>query len=88
MPRNKWQWKHNDPKTIGHNKSNFKKEACINSISLQRTRKVSNKLSNLTHKATRERRTKKTQRQWKEIIYKYHSRNKWHRNEKNNSKHQ
>ena len=59
--RNKWQQKHNDPKPMGHSRSSSKREAYSNSISLQETRKISDKQSNLTPKATRERRTKKTQ---------------------------
>ena len=39
-----------------------KREVYSNSISPQGTRKISNKQSNPTPKATRERRTKKTQR--------------------------
>ena len=61
--RNKWQWKHNDPKPMGHSKSSSKREVSSNSISPQETRKISNKQSNPTPKANRERRTKKTQSQ-------------------------
>ena len=57
MPRNKWQQKHDDPKSMGHSKSSSKREVYSNSISPQETRKVSNKQSNLKPKATRERRT-------------------------------
>ena len=61
--RNKWQWKHNDPKPIGCSKNSSKGEVDSISISPQKTRKISNKQSNPTPKATRERRTKKTQSQ-------------------------
>ena len=59
MPRNKWQWKHDNPTTVGCSKSSFKREFYSNAILPQETRKISNKQSNLTPKATRERRTKK-----------------------------
>ena len=59
-PRNKWQWKHDDPKPMVCSQSSFKREV-YSYISLpQETRKISNKKSNLTHKGTRER-TNKTQ---------------------------
>ena len=61
--RNKWQQKHNDPKPMGCSKSNSKREFYSNSISPQETRKILNKQSNTTPKATRERRTQKTQSQ-------------------------
>ena len=51
------------PKTYGTQQSSSKKEVYSNSSSPQETRKISNKHSNLTPKATRERRTKKTQSQ-------------------------
>ena len=44
-----------------HSKSSSKREVYSNSISPQEARKISNKQSNLTPKATGERRTKKTQ---------------------------
>ena len=59
--RNKWQWKHNDSKPMGHSKSSSKKEVYSNLISPQDTRKISNKQSNLTPKGTRERRANKTE---------------------------
>ena len=43
---------------MGYSKSSSKREVYSNSISPQETRKISNKQSNLTPKATRERRTK------------------------------
>ena len=48
---------------MGHSKSSSKREAYINLISPQETGKISNKQFNPTFKATRERRTKKTQSQ-------------------------
>ena len=55
---------------MGRSKSSSKREVYSNSISLQETRKISDKQSNLTPKATRERRTKKTPKvcRRKEII--------------------
>ena len=44
---------------MGNSKSSSKREVYSNSISPQETRKISDKQSNLTPKATRERRTKK-----------------------------
>ena len=51
-------------------------------------RETSNKQPNLTPKATRKRRTKKIQSQLKERNYKDQCRNKWERNEGDNSKNQ
>ena len=48
---------------MGCSKNSSKREVYSNSISAQETRKISNKQSNPTPKATRERRTKKTQSQ-------------------------
>ena len=59
--RNKWQWKHNYPKTMGCSKSCYKREVYSNTILPQETRKVSNKQPNLKPKAIREMRTKKPQ---------------------------
>ena len=61
--RNKWQWKHDNPKPMGCSKSSSKREVYNNSFSPQETRKISNKQCNPTLKTTRERRTKKTQSQ-------------------------
>ena len=55
--------RHADPKPVGCSKSSSKREVYSNSISPQETRKISNKQSNRTPKATREKRTKKTQSQ-------------------------
>ena len=49
---NKWQWKHKDPKPMGCSKNSSKREVYSNSISAQETRKISNKQSNPTPKAT------------------------------------
>ena len=59
--RRKSQWKHTDPKLMGCNKNSSKMEVYSNKILPQETRKISNKQPNLTSKATRERRTNKTQ---------------------------
>ena len=60
-PRNKWQWKHDDPKPMGCSKSSSKREIYSTTILPQETRNISNKQPNLTPKETRERRTNKTQ---------------------------
>ena len=59
IPGDKWQQKHDNLKPMGCSKSSSKREVYSNSILTQETRKTSNKPSNLTPKATRERRTKK-----------------------------
>ena len=61
IPRDKWQWQHDDPKPMGHSKRSSKREVYSNKILPQKTRKNSNKQSKLTPKGTRERRTNKTQ---------------------------
>ena len=60
IPRNKWQWKHDDPKPMGCSKSTSKREVYNNTILPQEIRKISNRQTNLTCKAARER-TNKTQ---------------------------
>ena len=59
IPRNKWQWKHEDPKPMVCSKSSSKREVYIYTTLPVETRKISNKQPNLTPKAIRERRTKK-----------------------------
>ena len=59
--RHKWKRKHDDPKPMGCDKSGSKREVYINIILPQETRKITNKQPNPTPKATREKRTKKTQ---------------------------
>ena len=73
---------------MGRSKNSSKREVYSNSISPQKPRKISNKLSNPAPKTAREIRTKKTQSQKKERNNKDQSRNKWNGNEKNNSKDQ
>ena len=72
---------------MGHSKSSSKTEVHSNSSLPQETRKISNKQSNLTPKATRER-TKKAQNSYKERNHKDQRRNKWNRNKENNTKDQ
>ena len=86
--RDKWQWKHKHPKPIGSSKSSSKREVYSNTILRQETRNISNKQPKLAPKTIRERRTKKPQSQQKERNYKDQVRNKWKRNEGNNSKNQ
>ena len=64
------------PKTYGVQQSSSKREFYSNTILPQETRNISHKQSNLTLKATRERRTNKTQSQQKERNHKDQSRNK------------
>ena len=59
IPKNKWQWKHDDPKPMGCSKSSSKSEVYSNTILPQETRNTSKKQPKLTPKAIRERRTKK-----------------------------
>ena len=58
IPRNKWQWEHDDPKPMGCSKSSSKRQVYSNTILPQEIRKISNKQPNLTRKAIRESRTK------------------------------
>ena len=62
IPRNKWQWKHNDPKPMGCSKSNSKREVCNNTILPQETRKTLNRQPNSTSKTAGKRRTEKTEK--------------------------
>ena len=39
-PRDKWQWRHDDPKTLGYCKRSSKREVYSNSILTQDTRKI------------------------------------------------
>ena len=45
IPRNKWQWKHDDPKPMGCTKSSTKREVYSNTILPQERRKISNNLT-------------------------------------------
>ena len=57
-PRHKWKWKYNGPKLTGRSKSSSKKEVYSYTILPPKTRKISNKQTNLTPKATIERTNK------------------------------
>ena len=61
IPRNKCQWRHDDPKPMGCSKSSSKREVYSNTSLHQETGNISNKQPNLAPKAIRERRTKKPQ---------------------------
>ena len=52
IPRDKWQWKHNNPKSMGGRKGSSKKEIYSNKILPQETRKITNKEPNHTTKAS------------------------------------
>ena len=41
IPRDKWKWKHNDPKPMGCSKSSSKREVYSNKILPQETIKIS-----------------------------------------------
>ena len=43
IPRNKWQWKHDDPKPMGLSKSSSKREVYSNTVIPEEARKVSNR---------------------------------------------
>ena len=76
---------------MGCNKSSSKREVYSNTILLQEIRNISNKQPNLIPKAVREIRattTKKTPKLAEERNHKDQIRNKWKRNEGNNSKDQ
>ena len=64
----KWQQWHNDPKSMGHSKSCSEREVYSNIILSQETRKISNKPSYFTPKATRDWRTKPKISRRKEIM--------------------
>ena len=61
IPRDKWQWKKDNPKLMGCSKSSSKRQVYSNTILPQETTNISIKQYNLTPKGTRERRTNKTQ---------------------------
>lgn len=48
MHRNKWKWKHDNPKPMGLSKSSAKREVHNNTSLPQETRETSNKLLNFT----------------------------------------
>ena len=81
ISRNKWQWKHDNWKPMGCSKSGSKREVYCNTIQPQETRKTSDRQPNFTPKTTGKRRTKRKERNHKDL-----SRNKWKRNERNNNK--
>ena len=61
ISRNKWQWKHDNPKPMGFSKSSSKREVYSNTILPQETRKMLNRQPNFTPKTTRRIQTKKPQ---------------------------
>ena len=67
-PRNKWKWKHDDPKPMGHTKSSSKKEFHSNTILPQETRRISNKQPTLHLKQLEKEQTKPQVIRRKEII--------------------
>ena len=61
IPRNKWQWKHDNSKHMGCSKSSSKREVYSNTVLSQETIIIPDKHSNLMSKATRHRRADKAQ---------------------------
>ena len=61
MPKNKWQWNHDNSKSMGCSKSSVKREVYSNISLPQETRETSNTQPKLTPKATRKRTTTKNQ---------------------------
>ena len=55
MDRNKWKWKHSNPKPMGFSKSSAKRRVHSNKSLPQEARETSNKWPNFTTKATRKR---------------------------------
>ena len=56
MHRNKWKWKHNNPKPMGFGKNSAKGKVLSNKSLYQETTEKSNKSPNFTPKVTRKRR--------------------------------
>ena len=63
IPRNKWQWKHDDLKPMGCSKSSSKRKVYSNTGLPQETRKISNKPPNLPSKGIRKRKANRAQSQ-------------------------
>ena len=55
ISRDKWKWKYNGPKPMGHSKSSSNRAIYSDTQLHQETIKLSNKQLWLTHKETRER---------------------------------
>ena len=68
MSRNKWQWTHDNSKTMGCSKSSSKREVYSNTILPQETRKTSNRQPNFIPKTTGKRTTKKPPKLVEETI--------------------
>ena len=69
IPRDKWQWKCNDPKPVRCSKNSSKREVYRNTVSPQETRKIPYKQLNFILRAPRERGTKQSKvNRSKEII--------------------
>ena len=56
MQRNKWKWKHDNPKPMGFTNRSAKREIYSNTSLPQETRETSNKQPNFTSETTRNRR--------------------------------
>ena len=86
VSRNKWQWKHDNSKSIGCSKSSSKREVHNSTILPQQTRKISNRQPNITPKTTGKRRTTLPPIHRKKEIIKIQAEIKKKRNERNNRK--
>ena len=53
IPRDKWKWKHNFPKSMGCNKSSSKEKVNSDTSLPQKTREISGKQANLPSKGIR-----------------------------------
>ena len=68
ISRNKCQWKHDNTKTMGCNKSSSEREVYSNAILPQETRKTSNRQPNFTTESAKRRTTPPKTSRGKEII--------------------
>ena len=77
MDRNKWKWKHDNPKPMRFIKSSAKRKVHSNTSLPQETRETSNNLTlHIKQLEKEEMKNPKVSRR-KEIIKKNQSRNKW-----------
>ena len=87
IPRDKWKQKHNEPKPTGHSKSSSKREVYSDTSLYQETKK--SQIHDITlhlKQLEKEEQTKPKVSRWK--IINIRAKNKWNRDEENNSKDQ
>ena len=68
IPKDKWQWKYDNPKPMGHRKSSSKREVISNTVLPQETRKILNNLNLNLKKLEKDEQTKPKDSRRKEII--------------------